>query len=251
MLVEVVKMASSFQLFDAREIIDFPAGDPDNDTETIISGYRFNVSTLEEFGYQLYDNQTISNGSKCYLTFEPYNPIFLFTNGTFQNTTSCYSATEPIGTRGHVAIGVAAAFGIGLCLSITALAKHGRRYLPAERRFYPIGRRWQYYWACFTCAFALISLFTQIDIDRYYIQELPIILHCATWFIMCQGTIAMVWEAIRHWGSWQERQFVDPNHFVYNLNDRRAKIEFWLPMWCYLWIWMVRLPSMRRHRLMW
>lgn len=228
----------SFNFFDARQAVQFPPGDPGNDTDTIIAGYHFNTSTLDFFNYTLYENNTLSNRSRCYLAFEPYQPIYLFTNGTFMNTTTCYSAINPIGERGYAAIGLAVAFGLGLIFSMTALTKHGPLHIPADRRFYPVGRRWQYYWALFTCGFALISLFTHIDIDRYYIQELPIVLSSATWFIMCQGTMALVWEAVRHWGSWQERQFVDPNPFVYALDDRRAKLEFWLPLFAYFWIWM-------------
>lgn len=230
---------ASFNLFDVRDAIDFPDGDADNSSDTIIAGYHFNTETLDHFNYTLYDNGTLSNGSRCVLAFEPYQPIFLFPNGTLMNSTSCYNAILPIGTRGFTGIGFAVGFGLALVLSITALAKHGPLHLPFDRRFYPIGRRWQWYWALWVCAFALISLFTNIDIDRYYIQHLPITLSVITYFIMCQGTMALVWEAVRHWGSWQERQFIDPNPFVYRQDDRRANIEFWLPLWCYLWIWMV------------
>lgn len=69
-------------------------------------------------------------------------------------------------------------------------------------------------------------------------QELPIVITCFFWFLICQGTTALVWEAVRHWGSWQERQFIDPNPFILPLDDKRAKMEFWLPMWFYFWTWL-------------
>ncbi|KAL7791809.1 hypothetical protein V8C43DRAFT_63583 [Trichoderma afarasin] len=225
-----------YEIFDARDLLAFPGGD--NSTDTVFGGIHFNLTTLEHWNYTYYSNGTLSNNSRCYLTYEPYQPQLLISNGTFINATKCYSAVDPIGVRGYTGIGFAAVYAIGLMLTLTALAKHGRLYLPKEKRFYPIGRRWQWYWACFVCACALISLFTNIDIDRYHVVELPIIVTSFFWFLICQGTIALVWESVRHWGSWQERQFIDPNPFVYRTDDRRAKVEFYLPLWFYFWTWM-------------
>lgn len=229
-----------YEIFDARDLLSFPGGD--NSTDTVFGGIHFNLTTLEHWNYTYYSNGTLSNNSRCYLTYEPYQPQLLISNGTFINATKCYSAVDPIGVRGYVGIGFAAVYAVGLMLTLTALAKHGRLYLPKEKRFYPIGRRWQWYWACFVCACALISLFTNIDIDRYHVVELPIIVTSFFWFLICQGTVALVWESVRHWGSWQERQFIDPNPFVYRTDDRRAKIEFYLPLWFYFWTWMVSCP---------
>ncbi|EHK39891.1 hypothetical protein TRIATDRAFT_152778 [Trichoderma atroviride IMI 206040] len=225
-----------YEVFDARDLLSFPDGD--NSTDTVFGGIHFNLTTLKHWNYTYYSNGTLSNNSKCYLTYEPYQPVLLYTNGSFINATKCYSAVDPIGVRGYVGIGFAAVFGIALMLTLTTLAKHGKMYLPKEKRFYPIGRRWQWYWGCFVCACALISLFTNIDVDRYHVQELPIIVTSFFWFLICQGTVALVWESVRHWGSWQERQFVDPNPFVYRTDDRRSKVEFYLPLWVYFWIWM-------------
>lgn len=230
-----------YEIFDARDLLAFPGGD--NSTDTVFGGIHFNLTTLEHWNYTYYSNGTLSNNSRCYLTYEPYQPQLLISNGTFINATKCYSAVDPIGVRGYTGIGFAAVYAVGLMLTLTALAKHGRLYLPKEKRFYPIGRRWQWYWACFVCACALISLFTNIDIDRYHVVELPIIVTSFFWFLICQGTIALVWESVRHWGSWQERQFIDPNPFVYRTDDRRAKVEFYLPLWFYFWTWMVSFPS--------
>ncbi|KAK1245627.1 hypothetical protein MKX07_004696 [Trichoderma sp. CBMAI-0711] len=225
-----------YDVFDARDLLAFPGGD--NSTDTVFGGVHFNLTTLQHWNYTYYSNGTLSNNSRCYLTYEPYEPKLLISNGTFINATKCYSAVDPIAVRGYTGIGFAVAYAIGLMLTLSCLAKHGRLYLPKEKRFYPIGRRWQWYWGCFVSACALISLFTNIDIDRYHVPELPIIVTSFFWFLICQGTVALVWESVRHWGSWQERQFVDPNPFVYREDDRRAKVEFYLPLWFYFWTWM-------------
>src|SRR5262249_55605046 len=159
-----------------------------------------------------------------------YAPVELFENGTWVNASTCYTSTQPIGTRGFTGIGFATAFGVSLVLILTCLAKHGRHYLPHERRFYPIGRRWQWYWGCFVCACAIAGLFMNIDVDRFHVQGLPIIVTTFFFYLMCMGTTALVWEAVRHWGSWQERQYIDPNPFVYPDDDKRSKIEFYLPL---------------------
>ena len=217
--------------------LPWPKGN--NDTDTVFGGVHFNLTILKHWNYTYYANGTVSNNSQCSLTFAPRQPALLFQNGTWVNDTNCYTAIDPIGTRGFVGIGFAVAYGLGLVLSVTALAKHGALYLPTEKRFYPIGRRWQWYWALFVCACAVISLFTNVDVDRYYLQQLPIVLTTFFWFLMCMGTTALVWEAVRHWGSWMERQFVDPNPFIYSQDDNRAMFEFYLPLFFYFWDWLV------------
>jgi hypothetical protein len=87
-------------------------------------------------------------------------------------------------------------------------------------------------------------LFINVDVDRYRVQELPITVTVFFYYLLCWGTVALVWEAVRHWGSWLQRQFVDPDPFVLNDDDRRAKIEFYLPLWFYFWLWLVSIsPS--------
>ncbi|KJZ73435.1 hypothetical protein HIM_07229 [Hirsutella minnesotensis 3608] len=230
-------MADNFFDLAIRDMSRAPPGD--NATDTIFGDHHLSLTILKFFNYTYYPiNQTVSNDSHCYLTFKPYEPAYLYENGTFINATWCWSATEPIRARGYTGIGGAILYGIGLVLTMSALAKHGALYLPASTRFTPIGRRWQWYWGCFVCACALISLLTNIDVDRYHVQELPIVLTTFFWFLICQGTMALVWEAVRHWGSWLERQYIDPDPFVYRQDDRRAMVEFWMPLWFYFWVWM-------------
>ncbi|KAK0648057.1 hypothetical protein B0T16DRAFT_326765 [Cercophora newfieldiana] len=223
-------------LLAARDIIPFPAGA--NSSDTLISGVHLNKTTLEFWNYTLFTNNTISNTSWCILAFPPYTPATILNNGTWINETWCYRPIYPIGTRGGVGIGFAVLYAIGLALTLVVLHKHGKLHLPAEKRFYPIGRRWQWYWALFSCAAAIISLFTSIDVDRYFLPELPIILTSFFWYLMQMGAMALVWEAARHWGSWMERQFIDPEPFVLSQNDRRAKLEFFVPLVFYLWLWL-------------
>ncbi|KAK1753703.1 hypothetical protein QBC47DRAFT_386970 [Echria macrotheca] len=222
-------------VFNARDIIAFPGGD--NSSDTVIGNVHFNKTSLDFWNYTLYSNGTISNGSWCFLTFEPYIPSLVLDNGTFVNATWCYTPVNKIGTRAGIGIGFAVLFAAGLGLTLVTLRKHGRLYLPAEKRFYPIGRRWQWYWAIFSCAAALISLFTNIDVDRYYLPELPIVLTSFFWYLMQMGAMAIVWEAVRHWGSWMERQFIDPDPFSLSQDDRRGMIEFWMPLVFYFWLW--------------
>ncbi|KAI0202940.1 hypothetical protein F4808DRAFT_420296 [Astrocystis sublimbata] len=210
-----------------------------NETDTVLGGVHFNVTTLNFFNYTFYEgNQTISNWSRCYLVDQPYTPPLLLNNGTFVNSTWCYLATEPSGPRAHIGIAVGVAFALLLIPVLLNLTRHGKLYLPATKRFYPIGRRWQWYWAILICATALIGLFTGIDVDRYRVVELPLVLNVFFWYLMNMCSLALVWEAVRHWGSWMERQFIDPNPFVLQQTDKRGTFEFWLPLFFYLWWWL-------------
>ena len=216
---------------------DLPAGD--NATDSFIGGVHFNRTILDNWNYTLYGNQTLSNNSWCLLVFPPYTPVSVYPNGSFVNATWCYTALKPVGPRATTGVAVASLFGLLLLLVLFSLNKHGRLYLPAETRFRPIGRRWQWYWGILVCATALIGLFTGVDVDRYYVMELPIVLNVFFWFMMQLCAVALVWEAVRHWGSWKERQFIDPDPFSLRQDDKRAAFEFYAPLWFYLWFWLV------------
>lgn len=229
-------------------VIPFPPGD--NDTDTVFGGTHFNLTALEELEYHLFANQTISNDTRCFLAFEPYTPTYMYPNGTFRRFRSCYTAIHPIGPRAKAGLGVGALYALALLFIILALRKHGPLHLPKEKRFFPISRRWQWYWGSIVCAFALISLFTNIDVDRYYVMEIPIILTCFFWFLMQMAAMALVWEAVRHWGSWNERQMVDADPFRIREEGRRYNFELLIPIWFYLWVWLVwgPFPLLQRVR---
>jgi hypothetical protein len=224
-----------------RDLVAFPPGD--NSSDTLIGGIHWNLTTLEQWNYQYYSNGTFSNGSLCFVVFEPYTP-FLLPNGTFLNTTSCYSPIEPLGTRSKIGLAFACLFAASIMFTFINLRKHGKSYLPTEKRFRLIGRRWQWYWMLAVAAFAIISSITNVDVDRYYLSELPIVLSNFFWFLMMPSTLAVVWESVRHWGSWQERQMIDPNPFLLRQDDRRSKVELYLPLLFYFCFWMVSLSSL-------
>ncbi|KAI9884906.1 MAG: hypothetical protein M1823_003313 [Watsoniomyces obsoletus] len=214
-----------------RALLPFPPGD--NSTDTIINGNHFNLTALHHFNYTLYSNNTLSNASKCFLAFDMYGPV-MFSNGTFMNGTSCYEPFYSIRQRGILGVAFACAFMISIMFTAINLRKHGRLFLPTQKRFRAVGRRWQWYWLFFVAACGTISGFTSIDVDRYYLQSLPIILTNLFYFLMIPGILAAVWESVRHWGSWQERQICDHDSFSLRQDDPRARREFWMPLIFYL-----------------
>lgn len=229
-------------LVNVRDLLAFPQGD--NSSDTLIGGIHWNLTTLQHWNYTYYSNGTFSNGSLCFLLFEPYTPRLL-QNGTFLNSTSCYSPISPIGTRSTVGLVFTCLFAISIVCTFINLRKHGKLFLPTEKRFHAVGRRWQWYWMLAVAAFAIISTITGVDVDRYYLPQLPLILSNFFYFLMLPATMAVVWESVRHWGSWQERQMVDPNPFVLRQDDRRSKVEFYLPLVFYLCFWLVCSSSYR------
>ncbi|CAG8951651.1 hypothetical protein HYFRA_00005451 [Hymenoscyphus fraxineus] len=222
-------------LVNVRSVVPFPAGD--NSSDTIFEGIHWNLTTLNHWNYTHYSNGTISNGSSCFLLFKPYTP-FLLQNGTFLNNTSCYSPIKPLGTRSGIGIAFASIFFLSIMFTFVNLRKHGRLFLPTEKRFRAVGRRWQWYWMLVTAALATISGITGVDVDRYYLPQLPMVLTNFFWFLMLPCTMAIVWESVRHWGSWQERQMIDPNPFALRQDDRRSQVEFFLPLVFYLFWWL-------------
>ncbi|KAL1636363.1 hypothetical protein SLS58_009856 [Diplodia intermedia] len=209
-------------LLNLRELISFPDGN--NATDTEINGVHFNLTALEQFNYTIYDNGTISNASRCYLIFSKYQPVMM-SNGSWINGTSCYLPYYRIHARGGTGIGFACLFGASIMFTLINLRKHGRLFLREDKRFRVIGRRWQWYWMCFVAACGMISTIAGVDVDRYYLQSLPIILQSFFYTLMLPGTLAMVWEAVRHWGSWQERQIYDRDPFHLPQDDRRSRPE--------------------------
>lgn len=214
-----------------RDLVPYPQGD--NTSSTIINGVSFNLTALEEFGYKLYSNRTLSNGSACYLAFDNFKPSML-NNGSWVNETTCYIPYYSIRTRGILSIAVGSLFGLILVLTLVNLRKHGRLYLREDKRFRVVGRRWQWYWMLFVAACGMISALTGVDVDRYYLQDLPIVLQSFFFMLMIPGALAMVWEGTRHWGSWQERQIYDAEPFLLPQDGSCAKTEFWLPLVFYL-----------------
>lgn len=184
-------------LFNIRELV--VSQDGGNTSEVIINGIHFNSTVLKFFNYTYYgSNRTLSNVSNCWLAFDAYKPTLL-TNGTFINGTSCYEPYYGISHRGGIGIIFACLFGLTIVPTLVNLTKHGRLFLPNEKRFRAIGRRWQWYWMLFVAACGMISGLTGIDVDRDYVLSLPIILQSFFNFLLIPGLLAVVWEAVRHW----------------------------------------------------
>lgn len=159
-------------------------------------------------------------------------------NGSWVNATTCYVPVFGIKERGKLGIAFSALFAVSIMFTLINLKKHGQQFLREDKRFRLIGRRWQWYWMLFVAACGLISTITSVDVDRDYLQDIAIVLQGFFFMLMLPGTMAMVWEAVRHWGSWQERQIVDRDPFLLRQDDRRSKIEFFLPLVFYFFAWL-------------
>ena len=227
------------KLLEVRDILSFPSGA--NASDTFIDGAHFNLTTLDYWNYTWYEgNGTVSNGSNCYILLNNIVPPLLLPNGTFINGTWCWNPYYPIRKRGSLGIAFASAFALSIMFTLVNLNKHGRLHLPNTKRFHAIGRRWQWYWMLFVAGCGIISGVSAVDVDRDYLQNIPIILENFFFYLMVPGILATVWEGVRHWGSWQERQIYDRDPFSLPQNDRRAKKEFYMPLVFYLFAWLVR-----------
>ena len=224
--------------------LPFPSGD--NSSDTIIGTNHFNLTTLKHWNYTLYTNSTLSNESNCILAFQPYTPPLLLPNGTFINATSCYVPIRPIQAQGTTGLVFGILFAASIVFTLINLHKHGRSFLPHEKRWSIVGRRWQWYWMLFVAICGIISTMTGIDVDRDYLQSTALMLRSFFYTLMFPGMIAMVWEAVRHWNSWQERQVCDADPFALRTHDARSKKEFYMPLVFYLFDWLVVFMTIPR-----
>ncbi|KAI9787588.1 MAG: hypothetical protein M1839_000119 [Geoglossum umbratile] len=222
-------------LVTARGLIQFPEGA--NSTDVLINGLHFNRTTLSYWNYTLWSNGTLSNESSCYLVFDNYKPILL-SNGTFVNATTCYAPINNIQTRAILGIASACLFAASIMFTLVNLRKHGKRHLPSEKRFRAVGRRWQWYWLLALAGFGCVSGFMSIDVNRNYLPSDPLIYQAFSYELMTPCMLAAVWEAARHWGSWNERRIVDEDPNKLPLDEVREKKEFWMPLIFYLFCFM-------------
>ena len=182
--------------FSIRELVSLPPGS--NSTDTVVNQIHFNRTALDLFNYSLYSNDTLSNNSNCWLAFGEFQPSML-SNGTFLNATSCYSPVGHIQVRGSIGILFACLFAASILFTLVNLRKHGRLFLPNEKRFRAVERKMQWYWMLFVAACGMISGFAGIDVDRNYLPSFAIILQSFFDTLMMPGILAAVWEAVRHW----------------------------------------------------
>ena len=205
------------------------------------------TTALTQWGFAFYpQNRTLSNSSSdCYLAFSPYTPL-IFPNGTLANATSCFAPINSLQTRGILALVFGSLFAATILFTLINLRKHGRVYLPREKSFKAVGRRWQWYWMLFVAACGTTSCFTGVDVDRDYVLGLPMSLQCFFLTLMNPGLNAVVWEYVRHWGSWEERRLIDRDPFAYKDGDLRSRIEFYIPLVFYILDWLVFFMTIPR-----
>ncbi len=225
----------STRAVNTTSLLSFPAGD--NSTDTVINGIHYNLTTLDHWYYNYYSNGTISNGSSCFLVFEPYTPSLL-QDGTFLNSTSCYSPTKPMGTRAKFGLVFAGFFAASVICSLYNLQKHRKRSLRDLRRA-PVGKTLEWNWLMIVAACAIISGFMSIDIDRYYLSQLPLVISNIFWLLMQPATMSIIFESVRTWGKWQRRQRVDETYEL-GPDDGRSNREIGLLMGFYMCIFFVR-----------
>ena len=183
----------------ARDQIPFPLNGA-NSSETIVNGHIYNLTTLRTYNFSLYDNDTISNDTWCYLTRPdvPNMPL-IYPNGSIVNGTSCYFPYWGIQQRGGIGIAFGVLYAMSIMGTLVCLHKHGKLFLPQEKRFRAIGRRWQWYWMLFVAACGTIGSISSIDVDRAYLQSTGIVIQTFFWYLMVPGLLATVWEGVRHW----------------------------------------------------
>ena len=198
----------------------------------------FNESLLNEFNYTIYSNGTLSNDTKCVLVFGNFKPVML-PNGTILDGTKCDSPIKPIKIRGALGIVFAVMFAGIIMWGLVNLRKHGKAYLPAQKQFRLVSRRWPWYWMIFTATVCCISGFMAVDVDRDYIPGAAIILQSVFYYVSLPTILAAAWEMTRHWGNFEERKILDENPFALKQDDKRSKIEFYTPLIFYLFGFMV------------
>jgi hypothetical protein len=191
------------------------AGDNSTDDASLFlilpNGARLHRGALAAFNYTLYaGNGTLSNASRCYLAFGRSVPTLL-ANGSVVDTPGangtnggnivawCYAPHRRVRARGALGIACAALFAASLVATLVNLRRHGRRWLPAQRRFGALGRRAAWYWLLVVGAGGMAGTLAAIDVDRDYLPALSLILQGFFFFMGVPALLAALWESVRHW----------------------------------------------------
>ncbi|PLB53080.1 hypothetical protein P170DRAFT_454258 [Aspergillus steynii IBT 23096] len=217
----------------ARALAPFQTGA--NHSDILINSEHFDREALARYNYTLYTNGTLSNGTECYLAFDRFQPHLFAENGTVVNGTSCYAPINHIGEHASIGLAFAFLFALAIFFTLVNVRKHGRRYLPEDRRWRVIGRCLKWYWVLVVAVCGTISCFMSVDVDRNYLQSAPLVMQSVFYTLLMPALMAAVWEAVRHWGSWQERQICDrdPYAFAFAKSSSRKRQEFFLPILFY------------------
>ncbi|GFG18921.1 uncharacterized protein C56F8.12 [Aspergillus udagawae] len=198
-------------------------------TDVIVNEVHFNRTTLDLYKYTLYSNGTLSNGTDCYLAFQEFQPR-MDENGTFVNGISCYAPIHGIGLHASIGMAFTAFFAVSMFLTMLNLRKHGCKYLPGRT----MGRRLKWLWLLFVAACGLISCIMTVDVDRSHVQGTSLVLQSVFYTLMTPSLMAAVWEAVRHWASWQERQILDRDPYAFTKRSSRRRQESFLPILFYV-----------------
>lgn len=218
--------------------MSFPPGD--NCSDALISGTHYNLTTLRHWNYTYYvANKTISNSSTCFLLFPPYMP-HLLQNGTFLNSTSCYSPILPLGVRSKIGIGFSSLFLLSLILTLVNFKSHDPSFHLPTKKLHS-ARRWQCFWLLLTNTCALIAGLVGVDVDRYYLPELPLVLYNVFWFLAVIATMASVAESAWLWACWHE-SLDDLSTTILSRDEWWMKIRFPLRLLFYICLCVVSEP---------
>lgn len=211
-----------------------------------------NLTTVHRWRYTLFQNRTLSNGSSCFLMFSPYSPSTVLDNGTMVNSTSCYTPILAVQARGILGLLLAILSGFILVFTLHQLRSHGKQLIPSQKHPTAVGRRWQSYWQVALCVCAIISGGTSVDIDRYYVTELPNILNAFFYFLALPLSLALLWEGVRHWVNW--RKEVRANELAVensaSMKESRLGINRLLPISFYLFMCLVCLLHKRSRTML-
>ncbi|SZE99628.1 unnamed protein product [Blumeria hordei] len=204
----------------------------ENFSDDLIRETHWNLSMLNQMNYTLYSNHTLSNESRCILIFETKIPELL-PNGTFINGISCYSPFRPIRARAKIGLVFACFFAFSIIYTIVNLRKLAKRSSPSHQKSDVLGARFQWYWALIATSCALTSSIADVDVDRYYLPELPLVLSSIFWHLTVLASICIIWESIRHWGSVLKKRTEDANYSSFDTSPRKYHIEVLFPVLFY------------------
>lgn len=165
-----------------------------------IQDHTYNLTTLSRPPFRLThypSNRTLSNDSECYLLYPPYLPI-LFPNGTLTSTTSCFSPVNGIEIHGILGLAFGLAFVGILFFSVLGLNRLSSNQQMTTWHGDRLSSRAVHYWQILTSLVALLSAFISIDVDRYPVLGLPMILQSAFFTCIPAALLPTVFEAVKH-----------------------------------------------------
>ncbi|KAL1975601.1 hypothetical protein VTN31DRAFT_3993 [Thermomyces dupontii] len=166
-----------------RAIIPFPDIDSNTDTLALNGVVLHNISTFQRLNYTLYTNLTLSNDQTgdCWLAgLDGISPPVLLPTGNkteLINGTSCFTPVRGLQQHGMLGIVLAMLFVLALLCTVHNLRRHARRKLAqAGNGGSSSSSRRQWFWLLLVAACGMVSGFMAIDVDRYYLPGLPLVL---------------------------------------------------------------------------